>query len=649
MPDFFSRSQITDKVPREERADKSSPSQPLKILPAATGHKVHLDKQIEIDGTPREIIYKENKYGNPELSYFEAAFGELATLFIYPHLVPEQNLVEENGKIVGLVCRKLNQAIHEREKVKDFYEIKVVADQINLEAISFTTDEEIPYHFLDHFEPGFFHHLLAAEQRGQLSFDYASLASVLAASYTLEEDDLHKGNFGFYIVKRDEKPCVVFFKIDHDMMMADSIMSRYSSRLLHWSLGDGAFNPMPEDLLHFPNISNASMGYWVTRKGFSLFTGKKGYTDSAELEAFRSLAENAQFNEAKWMAFYKHTLIPIQLIKESLTKHYDITNPEQCAKVDLIVNSAVERQAKIRADLFSLPEFRQFVRNLNDQQIRQLSQEAACGIKLKAKTIKERIKNHQKLCAHFKEGDTPLHAAIRLRDYRFQESWKSFSRYSHVENSLGETPLDTAVKMAQTEKESRVLREDPRREPFYIIAHLVQCGVRKTAAFFDWPEHKAAMKKDYLVEVGFLQRVKKKFNIDQFIQLLGELGSDPRFALKMKKEIAIEAFKKFLKDKKEALPPKEYRVLIYELKIRLNGTPRIAPDARLQFIRQLRSQLWIVRFFRGLIGNTSTQIELNNLFDKQLRQSPKSSAGCFSFIYHPSSKHPKEPPHGPKP
>ena len=98
----------------------------------------------------------------------------------------------------------------------------------------FLTSEDIPYYFFDKLPQGFFGQLLKAEKNDVLVIDYASMASILASSYTLEEDDLHKGNFGFYLVQKDGKPQVVFFKIDHDLMFADSIMSFNSSRSAHW-------------------------------------------------------------------------------------------------------------------------------------------------------------------------------------------------------------------------------------------------------------------------------------------------------------------------------------------------------------------------------------------------------------------------------
>lgn len=73
--------------------------------------------------------------------------------------------------------------------------------------------EEIPYYFLDKLPQGFFASLLRAEQDNVFSIDYASLAQILAASYTLEEDDLHKGNFGLYFIEKEGKPHAVFLKL----------------------------------------------------------------------------------------------------------------------------------------------------------------------------------------------------------------------------------------------------------------------------------------------------------------------------------------------------------------------------------------------------------------------------------------------------
>lgn len=110
--------------------------------------------------------------------------------------------------------------------------------------------------------------MVQAEQENKLTIDYASLATLFATSYTLEEDDLHKGNFGFYIVEKDNKPQVVFFKIDHDLMFAESIMSFHNSRPSHWLRGEDAFDIQIEDLLTFPKITHSANSYWPTKSSF---------------------------------------------------------------------------------------------------------------------------------------------------------------------------------------------------------------------------------------------------------------------------------------------------------------------------------------------------------------------------------------------
>ena len=68
---------------------------------------------------------------------------------------------------------------------------------------------------------------------------------------------------------------------------------------------------------------------------------------------------------------------------------------------------------------------------------------------------------------------------------------------------------------------------------------------------------------------------------------------------KMKKELALQCLQENIivaqQQADDSLPER-----LKQLKLALNGNSQQAPEPALQFIRQLRSQLWIVRQFRGL-------------------------------------------------
>ena len=72
--------------------------------------------------------------------------------------------------------------------------------------------------------------------------------------------------------------------------------------------------------------------------------------------------------------------------------------------------------------------------------------------------------------------------------------------------------------------------------------------------------------------------------------------------------------------------------MLSKLKADLNGTRNTPPAAELQFIRQLRSQLWIVRIFRGLLGGTATQVQLNGLIEKELKRISPPAPSFWSFF-----------------
>ena len=54
----------------------------------------------------------------------------------------------------------------------------------------------------------------------------------------------------------------------------------------------------------------------------------------------------------------------------------------------------------------------------------------------------------------FEEGDTPLHVAIKLGDYRHEETLRTFKPYLNKANSSGLRPVDIALQQAQKQPEA---------------------------------------------------------------------------------------------------------------------------------------------------------------------------------------------------
>jgi hypothetical protein len=608
-----------------------------------TGHVVYKKATIQetADGPFKKIVYKENKNSNPNFSCLEVAFTGLARRFLARDLIPQQRLVKnQQDKIVGVASEHFSYAAYRREKECSdiFYEVKsIFVNQqretlIETPAKKVNAAEEVPIYFFNDFPSGFFATLWRARQQRKLTFDMVSLASVLAGSYTLEEEDLHKGNLGFYIVGDEGKKKVVFFKIDNDLMMADSVMSHCGSRLFNIHLGEHAFDITQRDLLSFPKLLDSSNYYWPTSKPFfaSPF-GNKSYSGFDEIAAFSELAKSTAFQRAKWFEFYRHILIPPAQIAQGLAQAYDATDPASRAEFALILQAVIARQARLRAVLFTIPEFRQFVRGLTQDEKDLLQEEILDGLPNEAGQFEAKLRDnfnrYAKFCqpeGGFVAGDTPLHVAIRLQDYRYNETWKSFHSFADQANAKGEKPLDVAVALAKQVQASQSSIDDIRQDPFSIIKSLRKKGV-KARSYNQLDEEFKKNIRIYQFNSIHHRLIDGTVNDSQgLIGILRGLGEDYRFCLKMKKKIAMDCVRKFITEQRDN---PELSNILTGFKEALNRAPE------LQFIRQLRSRLWIVRKIRGLLGGTSTQVQLNELIDTELKRlSPPPPPSCFSFF-----------------
>ncbi len=609
----------------------------LGSMPQQYGHVVYRHATYRKKfGDAIPIIYKENKQADPKLSRFEVAFGELAQLFLAPYLTPPLVLVkDEEEDIVGVACEHISYTIARRQLLPNvFYQLEEAAEEPQLSAVDVSDTADIPYYFLSEFPSGFFNTLSRSAERGHISLDMESLAQVLTTSYSLEEDDLHKGNLGFYVVRKNSKPHVVFFKIDHDLMLADSVISHCHSRFTSWLRGAGAFEITKRDLVHFPRLTDSQNYYWPTVKRPILGVGSKAYTSDVEVNAFAALATSKEFCRIKWLAFYKHVLIPPAFIEQSLSKHLDNNDPDDRAYIALITQSVVLRQAKLRAVLFSIPEFRDVVCSLDDsdrasmlQSIIQPSErEKVDGLETQIVTSMMR---HKELCqpdGGFVLDDTPLHAAIRLQDYRYEDTWQSFGHFVNQKNHQGKTPLDVAVSMASLPQR---VSADIRGDSLCTMKHLLREGAKKTADYQQFTGNTHLNLNNYLFHSGYSTRARQVETVLQLKQLLRDLGEDHRYSLKMKKELAVICVRQFTNTHKNNA---HLGTMLAELKADLNGSADIPPAPELQFIRQLRSQLWIVRIIRGLLGGTATQVQLNHFIDNELKRLTPPTPSCWSFF-----------------
>ncbi|CAM2857479.1 Dot/Icm T4SS effector AnkK/LegA5 [Legionella worsleiensis] len=605
--------------------------------PLLTGHEVYPDAlYTPPDGAqkPFKLIFKKNKHGNPQFSRLEIAFSALASLFMLKNSTPRAKLVlDDSERIVGLGIEHLCYVVENNAGLgRRFYFLDPSGSLSQLRKTSVQSAVQIPLYFLDKLPSTFFQSLVTAHQSGTLSIDFASLASIFASSFTLEEDDLHKGNFGFYLVEDGGKPRVVFFKIDHDLMFADSIMSFYETRLSHYCNSDNAFNITARDLLNFPYIRDSANSYWPTKP--SLFPNpwnSKEYRYEPEVASFAQLRHLPEFKKAKWLSFYKHILLTDELIKTSLTQCLDEHKAIDKAQIAQITQAAVARQAQLRAVLFSIKEFRLFLLNVTaDEKKRLLDDIIPKDEKIAPRfieNIENTLKTHQDLCHSvdgIDDGDTPLHIAIKLGDYRYEETLQKFGHLINEKNNQGKTPLDCALdKVQQVAADSDDVRQDIR----FTMRHLLEHGAIKSKAFQHF--NRCEKVEDYKYLTSYLDRVIQAASYQQFKDILCDIGEDHRFCLKSQKNLAIACVSRYLKSNRDN---PELKKILVQLKHDINGHSTPLECAGLFYIRQLRSRLWIVRKIRGLMGWTTTQGEINALIDREHERLKPEIREYFSFF-----------------
>lgn len=617
--------------------------------PLQSGHLVYTNAQYQQTSTsPKKIIYKINKEGNKNNSHFEVAFSGLAQLFLQPKLTARQYLVRNTAIkipfITGLASEHLCYNIAARESQEQFF-YKLDPQQrlgIGEKLTVQEHPENIPVYFFNQLPNNFFTRLMRLLKEQNISFNMDSLASVLTTSYTLEEDDLHKGNFGFYITEQNHIPHLVFFKIDHDLMLADSVTSFGNARFFNWRLGGHAFEVTERDLINFPLLLDSQNHYWPTcHRFFANPWDPKNYSDQEEVAAFASLSELESFQRAKWRAFYKHLLITPAQIRLSLVNGFDPNDALQRAQIALVSNAVVARQARLQAVLFSIPTFRAFVRNLSAEKKQEIiaeiidaESENKANVAVQLQTL---INQQQQFCQDDSEGlqpgDTPLHVAIRLGNYRYHETWESFGHFINQKNDRGETPLDVAIKSINHPTHTSTFfsadkNSDPRADGYFIAKHLIQNGAKPT---YFYQSLSAAFKNKiahYHFPTAYIDAASQANNYAQLLPIFKQMGEDERYALKMKKELALECLNVFIHHYRGE--PEQLNAVLTQFKQALNGYQEISPVSELQFIRQLRSRLWIVRQIRGLLGGTATQVAMNKLIDERLSD-VKLAATEFTF------------------
>lgn len=401
-------------------------------------------------------------------------------------------------------------------------------------------------------------------------------------------------------------------------MFVDSIMSFTTRRFCHLFDGCDAFDITEEDLLKFPNLKYSANGYWPTKTSiFYKPWDNKDYRTYAEIQAFADLSHVEEFNKAKWRSFYKHILISQSQMEATLKACFDENNSSDRAHISLVIQAMLARQARLKAMLFSLKDFRDFILSQNGKERDLLCHEILNNLpeeerKSFENEIRQSLDYSHNLCCSglFEDGDTPLHIAIKSGDYRYDETIGMYGQFINTKNSSGKTPLDIALQMAG---QSKVHPADVRKDYRFIMKHLLANGANQTKQFEEFD--KIENIRSYQFHTPYLNKAIKAKTYHELKEVLRDIGEDHQYCLKFKKMLAVECISEFIKANQDNL---SLRGILLKLKKEVDGKGTKSENAALMYIRQLRSRLWIVRQIRGLYGWSTTQGEIDYMIDKEL-------------------------------
>ena len=432
----------------------------------------------------------------------------------------------------------------------------------------------------------FFDQIMKWRAEKKLLVDMDSLACIFTASYALEEDDLHKGNFGFYVTEEGGMQKLTFFKIDHDLMFNDSIMSRRNMRWANIAHTEHSFNITTRDIRNFPDLTDSGNHYWPTR--WRLMThGIKAYTRPAELQAFADLKKDPVFTQAKWYYFLKYILMPRELIYAAVTHHLDpVTDANEIAMIQTALD---ERLTKLRQTLLSMSEFKVYLKQHDLAAIADIKKEITL-----AKTDFDCKIDHEPIIDQAFDALTtavaqrrPLSRAVLLGDYPFS-------------NQYGTVALDTAFVHAQRQFNKAKDNNDPTTAFQYacVIIDIVKCRNKHD---------------DSIIVGADVLQFKEQFlcptpinTFDQFIAAVAKIRQ-ARLPLKQQKNEVIA----LLAASRLPIP------VLEQVKKEISSN---ASNSPLKFVRQLRSSLWFVRAVRGAYGATSTVDRMMEIMSDQTQR-----------------------------
>lgn len=490
--------------------------------------------------------------------------------------------------------------------------------------------------FLNKMPQNFFARLMKQKNRGNVDIDMDSLADVFTTAYGLEEDDLHKGNIGYYVTQEQGRPRFHFFKIDHDLMFSDKIMAARSARAANLRYSSDKFRITARDLIGFPDLQDSGNHYWPTKR--AIFTsGSKAYHNDEDRAAYKELKDDLEFQKAKWKRFLKQAVLPPGYLSRCLRQPLLTANtdPEMESTLTIVQRANSSKIAELRTRLLSIPQFKEYLeehfveasQSIIDE-IEEYCIKMMCTERERQQYKRETLNmlhSINEACQQY-TPETALHAAIQTQSYRCFESAKYFKNILNNTDQEGKTPLDFAIaRFHECEERLRTHPKNPK------AVELKQMQVYYADVILDLDQHQG---KHHFSEVEYsrvLATVKTTSSasiliprintLEDFKYYLGVMRNSPLQTLKQDKVYAVKLLEKADLSEEELL----------QLKDELNMKE---PPGHLKFIKELRSEIWIIKKIRGVYGETGTVSQMKTCIDQklqQLREQPQESGSLLSF------------------
>lgn len=479
------------------------------------------------------------------------------------------------------------------------------------------------FNFLDKLPQNFFEKLLAEKNAGNIAIDMDSLADVFTTAYGLEEDDLHKGNIGYYVTLEDDKPCFHFFKIDHDLSFSDKMMSTRSARLANLTYTGKEFRINAADLQGFPDLRHSGNHYWPTKKAFFV-AGDKAYQSLQDRLAYQSLKHDPDFEFAKWQRFLKQAVIPSELLGKGLKKTLDDApnTAEAKSALAMVLRATSSRFSELRVALVEVPEFRKFILENESQakkfilnELQQYATNLGCSedeINAYREEVSNSLKSIMK-ASIASNSHTALHTAVIAQAYRCFETGEYFYSDLNNKDSQGLTALDQAISYYElyslkVNTQDGIAEQNEYNQRMRTYYADVVCDLTRYKAEYTKMDSAAFQKMlaeaKQTCSLGLQPLV---CSLTEFKQKLEHIRSQPMGTLKHDKMCALELLRRAHLSRDE----------LVQLHEELQPTE---PEGALKFIKELRSEIWIVKYIRGAYGTTATSRDMLSCIDSKIAE-----------------------------